>query len=256
MQLKATVALGALFMTGAVLAQTKAPEPDYTLSYNIGVVTDYRYRGISQTAREPALQGGADFAHKSGFYIGTWASTIKWIKDSSTPGGAQAKGPVEIDVYGGYKGAITDALSFDVGALEYWYAGNTYRNITGVNANTLELYGALTYSVFTAKYSQSTTNLFGTPNSKGSSYIDLSANFDLGNGLTLTPHYGAQKIRHFTTYQDWSLTLAKDFDGLVLSGAIVGTDWKRHLDFPYTLPGSGGRDLAGPTLVVGLKKNF
>src|SRR4051812_44508232 len=84
------MALAALALSGAAFAQTKAPEPDYTLSYNIGAVTEYRYRGISQSAREPALQGGIDFAHKSGWYVGTWASTIKWIKDSSIPGGPQA----------------------------------------------------------------------------------------------------------------------------------------------------------------------
>src|SRR4051812_18797179 len=174
MQLKTTVALGALLMSGAVLAQTKAPEPDYTLSYNIGAVTEYRYRGISQSGKKPALQAGADYANKNGFYLGTWGSTISWIKDSSIPGGPQAKGPLEVDVYGGYKGTINDTFSFDVGGLEYWYVGNTYKNITGVNANTFELYGALTAGPATLKYSRSTTDLFGAPNSKGSGYLDLS----------------------------------------------------------------------------------
>jgi len=256
MQLKAIVALGALLLSGVVLAQTKAPEPDYTLSYNIGAVTEYRYRGISQSGRDPALQFGADYAHKSGFYVGTWGSTISWIKDSSIPGVANAKGPLELDIYGGYKGAINDTFSFDVGGLQYWYPGNTYKNITGQNANTFELYGAVTASVLTLKYSHSTTNLFGTPNSKGSGYLDLSATFDLGNGLSLVPHVGVQKIKNFDTYRDWSLTLAKDFNGLVVSGALVGTDWKNHFGAPYLLPGSGNRDLAEPTLVVGLKKNF
>src|SRR4051812_16159717 len=67
-------------------APAPAPEPASSLSYNIGLVTEYRYRGISQSARQPALQGGIDYADKSGWYIGTWASTIKWIKDSSFPG--------------------------------------------------------------------------------------------------------------------------------------------------------------------------
>src|SRR5438445_3066721 len=83
--------LAALAVSGAAFAQTQpapapAPEPASSLSYNVGVVTDYRYRGISQSARAPALQGGVDYADKSGWYVGTWASTIKWIKDSSFPG--------------------------------------------------------------------------------------------------------------------------------------------------------------------------
>ena len=255
MKLKATVFLSSLVLSGTVLAQAKAPEPDYTLSYNIGAVTEYRYRGISQSAKKPALQGGIDFAHKSGFYVGTWGSTIRWIKDSSNSG-VNVKGPVEIDLYGGYKGTINDTFSYDVGGLEYWYAGNTLKDLTGTNANTFELYGSVTAGPATLKYSHATTNLFGTPNSKGSGYLDLSGTFDLGNGLSLVPHIGAQRIKNFGTYHDVSLTLAKDWSGTVLSGAIVSTDWSHRFGADYTLPGSGTKDLAGTTLVVGIKQNF
>jgi uncharacterized protein (TIGR02001 family) len=249
--------LAALAVSGAAFAQTKAPEPDYTLSYNIGVVTDYRYRGLSQSRNRPALQGGVDFAHKSGFYLGTWASTIDWIKDSAAAP-YSAKGPVEIDLYGGYKNAINDTFSYDVGLLQYWYAGNNLGDVPGfANPNTLEIYGALTAGLFTAKYSHSLTNLFGTPDSKGSGYLDLSAAFDLGNGWSVTPHLGSQHIKHFGTYLDYSLTGAKDLgDNLVVSAAIVGTNWKSHFGVPYTLPGTGTRDLGKSTLVLGIKKTF
>ena len=79
MKLKSAVLLSTLALSAGAFAQTKAPEPDYTLSFNAGVVTDYRYRGISQTRLKPAVQGGLDFAHKSGFYLGAWASTIKSV---------------------------------------------------------------------------------------------------------------------------------------------------------------------------------
>jgi uncharacterized protein (TIGR02001 family) len=252
MQLKATVLLSSLVLSGAVLAQTKAPEPDYTLSYNVGVVTDYRYRGISQSARKPALQGGIDFAHKSGFYLGTWGSTIQWIKDS-TPAD---KGPVEIDVYGGYKGTV-GPLGFDVGLLQYWYPNNNYDVATGENADTTELYGALSWGPATVKYSHSLTTLFGTPESKDSKYLDLSATFDLGNGFSLVPHVGWQRIENFGTYRDYSLTLGKDFGGgLSGTAAIVGTNWEDRFGAPYTLPGSGTKDLGKAGLVVGVKYSF
>src|SRR6478736_2645488 len=111
-----TLVLAALALSGAAFAQTPAPaapaapEPDYTWSFNVGGVTEYRYRGLSQSGMKPALQGGADFAHKSGFYLGTWGSTIKWIKD------AGGDAPVEIDIYGGYKGTAGD-FGYDVGVL-------------------------------------------------------------------------------------------------------------------------------------------
>jgi uncharacterized protein (TIGR02001 family) len=244
--------LAALAVSGAAFAQTKAPEPDYTLSYNVGVVSDYRYRGLSQSARKPALQGGVDFAHKSGFYLGTWASTIRWIKDTA-PG---LKGSVEVDLYGGYKGSITDTFSYDVGGLGYWYPRNNYDTVTGENANTFELYGAVSAGPATVKYSHALTTLFGAANSKNSGYLDLSATFDVGNGFSVVPHVGWQKIRNFGTYMDYSLTVAKDFSGLVLSAGAVGTNWKSHFGFPATLPGSGTKDLGKAGLVVGLKKTF
>lgn len=254
MKLKETALfLSALVLCGAALAQAKAPEPDYTLSYNVGVVTDYRYRGISQSARKPALQGGVDFAHKSGFYVGTWASTIRWIKDS----GPGLKGPVEVDIYGGYKGSINDTFSYDVGGLGYWYVDNNYKNLTGENANTFELYGAVSAGPATVKYSHSLTTLFGTPNSENSGYLDLSGTFDVGHGFSVVPHVGWQRIRNFGTYIDYSVAVSKDVaEGLTLTAAVVGTNWKDHFGFPYTLPGSGTKDLGKAGLVLGLKKTF
>lgn len=255
MPYKAASILATLALSGAAFAQaqTAAPEPDYSLSYNVGVVSDYRYRGISQAAKRPALQGGVDLAHKSGFYIGTWASTIRWIEDS----GPGVDGPLEVDLYGGYKGAITEGVAFDVGGLGYWYPGNDLKSVTGENANTFELYGALSAGPATVKYSHALTNLFGAPDSKNSGYLDLSASFDLGSGFSVTPHAGWQRIKNFGTYRDLSLTLAKDFgDSLVGTVAVVDTNWEDRFGAAYVLPGSGNRDLAKTGLVVGLKKTF
>lgn len=227
----------------AFAADEPAPAAD-PLSFNIGVVSDYRYRGISQSRLKPALQGGIDYVSPSGFYIGTWASTIKWIKDAG--GDAQ----VEIDVYGGYKTEIAKDVSIDVGLLQYYYPSNKLNPST----NTLEAYGALTLGPVTAKVSGSTTNLFGFANSKRSGYFDVTANFDVGNGFTLTPHLGHQIVRGFSaaSYTDYSLTLAKDFSGIVVTGAIVGTDADKSV---YVSP-VNGKFLGKTALVVGLKKTF
>jgi uncharacterized protein (TIGR02001 family) len=247
-----SIAVGALLVASTAFAQTKAPEPDYTLSYNVGAVTEYRYRGISQSAKKPALQFGADFAHKNGAYLGAWGSTISWIKDSGTG----LKGPLEMDIYGGYKGAINDSLSFDVGGLQYWYVNNNLKNAGFSNANTFELYGALSAGPATLKYSHSMTDLFGSVNSKGSGYLDASATFDLGNGFSVVPHIGRQVVKRAFAYTDYSVALNKDIDGLVLSATLVGTNIKSKYGMAYTLPGSGSKDLAGTTVVLGIKKNF
>ena len=237
-----------------------AAEPESTLAFNAGVVSDYRYRGISQSRLQPALQGGVDYTDKSGFYVGAWGSTIKWIKDAGTMAAVSSpdvKGPVEIDLYGGYKGAVGD-LAYDVGFLRYEYAGNKLASVnpagTYVNANTNEVYGAVTYGLFTAKYSHAISDLFGNVNSKNSSYLDLSANLDLGDGYTLTPHIGRQLIKNNPTYSytDYALTLGKDLgNGLSASAALVTTNALRTsyttVENKYT--GKGG-------LVVGLKYTF
>ncbi|MGB2883930.1 MAG: TorF family putative porin, partial [Rhodoferax sp.] len=80
---KTLLALACALAGTAALAQTAAPaaEPQSTLSFNVGVVSDYRFRSVAQTSFKPALQLGADYAHKSGAYVGIWGSNINWIKD-------------------------------------------------------------------------------------------------------------------------------------------------------------------------------
>ena len=240
---KKNMVVVALALSGAAFAQTKAPEPDYTLSYNVGAVTDYRYRGISQSRLKPALQGGIDFAHKNGFYLGTWASTIKWIKD------AGGDAPVEWDLYGGYKFDLA-GFGMDVGVLRYQYVNHSLP----VSPNTTEIYGAGTFGPGTLKYSHAVTNLFGFAGSKNSYYLDATANFDLGNGYSIAPHVGYQKVKNFSpgSYTDYSLTLGKDFgNGFSASAAVVGTDADKTV---YFTP--AGKFTGRTGLVLGVKYSF
>jgi uncharacterized protein (TIGR02001 family) len=228
------------------------------LTYNIGAVSDYRYRGISQTRHKPALQGGVDFS-AGGFYLGTWASTIKWIED------AYGDASVEIDFYGGYKGQVIENLGFDVGVLQYVYpnARTTQWDAAYKNPNTTEIYGALTYGPATAKLSYATSNLFGNydfatnNDSKGSWYLDLNASFDVGGGVMLAPHVGYQRVNNINnaSYTDYSLTVSKDFNGLVPSLAIVGTNANES----FYVPGGAANStkfLGKTAVVVGVKYNF
>lgn len=234
-----------LLASSAAFAQAAAPES--SLSFNAGVVTDYRYRGISQSRLKPAVQGGLDYADKSGFYVGAWGSTIKWIKD--TPGATD--GSLELDLYGGYKGSA-GAVSYDVGLLRYEYVGN--KGLT-VSPNTTEIYGAVTVGLFTAKYSHALTNTFGNANSKNSYYLDLSAALDLGNGFSMTPHVGRQMIKNSPacSYTDYSVTLAKDLGkGLSASLMAVGTNAQRSCYVLGTTNKYNGKD----GLVAGIKYTF
>ncbi|MFY9510037.1 MAG: TorF family putative porin [Rubrivivax sp.] len=239
---KTLTALSALLTLGTLPSAAFAD-----LAFNVGAVSDYRFRGMSQSRLMPALQGGVDWS-ANGFYAGAWASTIRWVQDL---GGS---GDIEIDGYGGYKGElIKDTLSYDVGALTYFYPGNNLKP----SANTTEIYGALTFGPATVKYSHALTNTFGNVDSKNSGYLDVSASFDMGGGVMVTPHVGYQRISgpnsNVGSYVDMSLTLSKDFNGFVPSLAIVGN---RSYDGAFYSSPYDGKSLAKATVVVGVKYNF
>jgi len=243
-----------LLAVSVALAASALPtiaSADDGLAFNVGAVSDYRYRGISQTRLKPAVQGGVDYT-KGAFYLGAWASTIKWIKDAS------GDASVEVDLYGGYKGEITKDLTFDVGVLNYWYPSAVTTAWSGVyrNPNTTEVYGALSYGPVTAKYSHGATNLFGNPDSKNSYYVDVSATFDVG-GFSVVPHVGYQKVKNTAnaSYTDYSLTVSKDFGGVVPSLAIVGTDADKNFYVPGAAANSS-KFLGKTALVLGVKYNF
>ncbi len=253
----------ALLATTAVHAQQQGPEPEYSISYNIGAVSDYRVRGIAQTNLRPAVQGGIDFAHKSGIYLGTFASNVNWVKDFN----GATKGGIEVDLYGGFRDEIADKTNYDVGIITYQYPGNnsgadgTPGAGAFANASTTEVYLHLTYSIFNLNYNRSIGNFLGNLDSKGSQYLDFNFGYDLGNSMTLTPHVGHQWIPNQGAggnqgnYTDYSLALSKDFgNGVVVTGTLLGTTTQKgDGTFYHDL---NGRDLGKSTLTLGVKYTF
>ena len=206
----------ALAVAGALSSPliAMADEPASPLSFNVGVTSDYLFRGVSQTHGKPAVQAGVDYAFENGSYVGAWASSISWVKNWT------GDGSLEIDVYGGYKGAITDGLGFDVGYITYNYPGKGPANAGLANPNTQEVYAALSYKWLTAKYSYATSSHFVgwyggaalDEKTRGSDYLELNANYDLGDGWTLIGHVGHQKIKKNSSasYTDWKIGASKD----------------------------------------------
>lgn len=233
----------ALSLLTALLASTAVSAAEESLTFNAGVTSDYRYRGISQTRLKPAIQAGVDYANVagSGFYIGAWGSTIKWIKD------AGGNGPSELDVYAGHKGKLNRDLSYDVGYLRYQY----HNHGLSPSPNTDEVYAALTHGPVTIKYSHAFSNLFGLPGSKHSDYLDISASVDVYNGWTVTPHVGRQWIQNYSnlSYTDYSLSVSKDFNGFVPSIGVVSTNTNN-----FTSP--SGKNLGKTGVVASVKYNF
>ena len=234
-------------------AQTAAaPASDWTVAGNAGLFSDYTFRGISQTARKPAFQGGIDVAHASGFYIGNWNSNI----DSKMYSGAN----LEMDFYGGYK-ATFGGVGFDVGALYYYYPGSGAGGTTKID-NT-ELYVGASWGPLTAKYSYAVSDFFSAPNSKGSAYLDLGFSHDLGNGFGLNAHVGYQSLKGGAiaaqingskpdSIVDYKLGATYTVDGFVLGGALIGT----NRDYTAGTAALSNKNISNNRFVVSVSKSF
>lgn len=246
--------LGTLIALPA-LADGAAPSP---VTANISLTSNYLYRGISQTGANPAIQGGFDYAHSSGFYAGVWGSSISWLGDA----GVASNAGLELDTYAGFKGG--SSVTYDVGFLRYNYPGTYVAGAT--KADTNEIYGAIGYSIVTAKLSYSLGDLFGVSKAKGSTYIDLSASYPIADtGFTVGAHYGKQTYKGATadalklagadpTYADYNVKVSKD-----LSGYTVALMYSKTNVVHATTGGFYnvlGKDLGKGTVVLSLSRSL
>jgi uncharacterized protein (TIGR02001 family) len=252
-------ACSAPFAASAQTAAPAKPEPEYTITGNAGLFNDYRFRGYSQTDYHPAFQGGFDFAHKSGFYLGNWNSNV----NSTLYNGAA----LEMDFYGGYKATFGD-WGLDVGTLYYYYPG-TGRN-GGLNAKNWEAYIGGSYGPVSLKYFYSFTDFFGlnsqavglsgNVDTKGSQYLDLTGTFDLGSGFGIVGHMGWQKINNGRsvgliedTVYDYKLGVTYDIvgSGWIAGASVIGTSEKNQFMKSDLSEGAGKTGL-----VVSISKTF
>jgi uncharacterized protein (TIGR02001 family) len=174
----------------APLAQ--AADSPHTFTGKVAVYSEYEYRGIAQSSQKPALQGTLDYAHSSGFYVGTFVTNIEWLKDAASVGGFDTNARIEWDIYGGFKYEIAKDWVLDVGYLRYEYPSS---GAFSPKPNTDEAYVGLSYGPMTVKYSYSFNDTFGVPNSEGSSYIELAANVPVVDKLTFNGIVGYQKYK-------------------------------------------------------------
>jgi uncharacterized protein (TIGR02001 family) len=258
--------------TAAPAAAASAPEtPAYTLTGNIAAVTDYRFRGISQSFRLPAVQAGFDFTHSSGFYLGNW--------DSSVSGNSYNNGAsLEMDLYGGYRFEPIKDLAADVGVLFYVYPGAKLNSAPGVPGDqkydNTEIYSGLTSGPFNAKVSYALTDYFGLNGqtagyayfsalpdrggSKGTAYLELNYALDLGDKLNIGAHVGRTVVRHYSelSYTDLKVSINKELIGVNFGAAVVATDAKKAYYQVANAGGASAKRVGTPTLVLSAGKTF
>ena len=230
----------------AVAAAPAEPASAWSATANIGFVSDYYFRGISQSWHKPAVQGGFDLSHSSGFYAGMWGSNVS---PNTYP-----DANVEIDAYAGYNGTIpsVEGLGYTVGLYGYFYPGGSWKKYTYFTApgvqqtpqggkwDTYEANFGVSYKWLSAKASVTLSDWFGAEtktgwdgSTKGTTYFELNAAYPLPiGGLTLIGHVGhlnvagkldvnylsssgqfpsATSERTSPDYTDWKIGLSKSF---------------------------------------------
>jgi uncharacterized protein (TIGR02001 family) len=230
----------ALFLAGAaapaLAQQSPGSEPQAgteveeeassPLTYNLGLSTDYVFRGVSQTGGDPQVFAGADY-EQNGLYAGAWTSNVDFGEGEE----------LELDLYGGWKPEAL-GFTFDVGALFYAFPASDTGYVEAKAAATRTLGPIEAGGAF-----------FWAPDTKGrvgeGLYYEASAAMALGSRLTLSGVLGRQEDDETGAYNTWNV------------GAAVGLTQRISLDARYhdTDTDAFGRDGEG-RVVAGLKAEF
>lgn len=270
----------------AAAQQPAAPQSPHTIAGNVGLFSSYRFRGIDQTFSKPALQGGVDYSHSSGIYLGNWNSNIN-------EGAGFPAGNLEMDFYGGWKKTWGD-WGLDIGAIYYYYPGSDANLATGThfvsprdatkihtgNVDNKEIYVGGSWKWLSLKYYHALDDYFSLPGTKGSRYVDLSATYDLGDGWGIVGHVGSFKLKGWSVgtdvtngnYTDWRFGVTKDVGGWVFGASYVDSDAKGSCNaanpgfycFANQLPNGGlaapggvkFKDAGRSTIVISVSKTF
>jgi len=240
-----------------------APVPDIAVTTNVGITSDYRFRGVSQNNQAPSFQGGVDVAfNKLGLYVGTWGSNVsQWTAGNGT---------LEMDLYGGYKTEVA-GIGVDVGAIDYQYPGSGgYNTALGAvaKANTQEAYIGLSYGIATFKTSRTVGNNYfnstaANKNAKGTMYYDLTLSQEVLPKLTASAHAGYTdyktndaSVKDFS-YADYNIGLAYDYNSYVFGVKLyknnLGSGTKN-----WIAPGAAtnGKNLGNNGVALSLTRSF
>lgn len=230
--------LGAISIAACVapvVARADTQLGDFNISGNAGLVTDYVFRGVSQTDEGPAVQGGFDIAHALGFYAGVWGSNVDFND------GDEAS--VEIDYYLGFSNKY-QSFDYGLGLIYYSYPGAE----SDLDYDFVELTGSLGYDFDIASLNGSVNyspDFFGSTGA--AFYYAAALDVPLPYDLSFNAHAGHQTIDEGRDYTDWSLGLGYNIAGFDLSLAYHDTD----LHEP-----SECQDGCGERVVVGVSRSF
>jgi uncharacterized protein (TIGR02001 family) len=257
-----TLAAPAIYAAEEAKAETKE-ESNWSLTTNMGYVSDYRARGVSQTWRKDAVQGGLDLTHSSGFYAGAFGSNV-------TPN-TYPRANVELDLYAGYNGEIAavEGLGYTVGAIGYFYPNGSWDKYTlggvdedgvrqtpqGGRWDTYEANAGISYKWLSAKGSVTLGDWYGaeqktgwTKSTRGTTYLELNAAIPTPlDGLTLIGHVGRLNVNgQLQSSADFSSSSNPNAGGSDPNGSTSGarnpdyTDYKVGLSYAFKVLNADG----------------
>ncbi|HYF59649.1 MAG TPA: TorF family putative porin [Burkholderiaceae bacterium] len=263
-----------LAVAAAVAAPLTASAEPSPVTGNLTIASDYRFRGISQTYLGPAIQGGIDYAHPSGFYVGNWNSNVTSLLFTGGSG-------IEMDFYAGYKRSFGD-IGLDVGTIYYYYPKAEWNSNTGsttgdADFNNWEIYFGASWRWISAKFFYALSDYFGLANeqagslfihqgsgaplggrggSDGTWYLDLTATVPVNKQVSVVAHYGMLEVENYSEldYKDWKLGVTYDLNGWILGAAYVDSDADEN--WYYTLGSRGAKETGKSTVVLSVTKTF
>jgi uncharacterized protein (TIGR02001 family) len=226
--LAATILAGSVLTAAPAFAQDDEAASPITISGNVAMTSDYRFRGISLSAGDIALQGGVDVAHESGFYVGTWGSSIQ---------GGTPYGELELDVYGGWTGDVAEGVTVDVGLLYYIYPTTDDPLNLDPDTDYFEPYASIATTIGPVGATLGVAYAWEQDSLGGNDNLYLYTDFSLavpGTPVTASAHLGytdgvlAPPLLAGTgddTGLDWALGLsATVYGGLSLGVTYVGVE--------------------------------
>jgi uncharacterized protein (TIGR02001 family) len=212
---------------------------------NLGLTSDYKFRGVSQTQNAPAVQGGIDYNHSSGLYVGNWNSSVS---SQVYTGGAG----VESDLYAGFKKDLGRGITLDVGSYNYFYP----RTTGSTSFDTREVYAGLGFGPVSAKVSNSLSDYFGIANSKNTRYYQADLNLPIANKVSLLAHAGRTNVANSSNldYNDFNFGVGYNLAGWDIAAKYyVNNDKSAAFKTANTV---NGQKLYKDAAVVSVSKSF
>ncbi|QBE61829.1 TorF family putative porin [Pseudoduganella lutea] len=243
-----------------------AQEAPWTVSGNLTLASDYRFRGLSQTQKRPVVQGTLDAAHASGLYVGLFASSVSQAAYNNGSG-------TEIDVYGGYRFAWSEGNTIDAGIVTYWFPGAGYQ-LPGqhIDYDTQEAKLAVNMGSFNVTgwvgLSEHWFGFAADPSSgrqvatRGTGYLEVNWSPELAPGLVLNLHAGRQHVKRLGDYDfnDVRIGVTKQWKTWSFSLAAMHNDGEADRGgvplWTFFDANGRGKHVAGSAVVISATQTF